>query len=279
MLGAIAGDIIGSVYEWANIKTTEFPLFNDKGFFTDDSVLTIALADAITNDRNYADVMREYGKKYPNAGYGGYFRQWLGNPELGPYNSFGNGAGMRISPVGWAYDTLHDVLEKAEEYTGVTHNHEEGIKGGCAVAVSIYFARTGESKEFIKKYIEETFDYDLDRTCDDIRPSYKFNETCQGTIPEAIICFLESEDFESAIRLAISLGGDSDTLAAITGSIAEAFYGIPLDIAEKSLTYLDDDMKNTIKEFYSLETVAKNLILSNNVIITDNFEKLFREKQ
>lgn len=269
MLGAIAGDIIGSVYEWSNIKTTEFPLFNDKGFFTDDSVLSIALADAITNDRNYADVMREYGKKYPTAGYGGYFRQWLGNPELGPYNSFGNGAGMRISSVGWAYNTLHDVLEKAEEYTSVTHNHEEGVKGGCAVAVSIYFARHGESKEFIKKYIEETFDYDLDRTCDDIRPDYKFNETCQKTIPEAIICFLESTDFESAVRLAISLGGDSDTLAAITGSIAEAFYGMPLDIAEKVLTYLDDDMKKTIGDFYRLQTVSKP------VTISDNFEQLF----
>jgi ADP-ribosylglycohydrolase len=275
MLGAIAGDIIGSVYEWNNIKTTEFPLFNDKGFFTDDSVLSIALADAITNDRNYADVMREYGKKYPNAGYGGYFRQWLANPELGPYSSFGNGAGMRISSVGWAYNTLHDVLEKSEEYTSVTHNHEEGVKGGCAVAVSIYFARNGESKEFIKKYIEETFDYDLDRTCDDIRPDYKFNETCQKTIPEAIICFLESTDFESAVRLAISLGGDSDTLAAITGSIAEAFYGMPLDIAEKVLTYLDDDMKKTIGDFYKLDTVSKNMVISENVVIFDNFHKLF----
>lgn len=233
------------------------------------------LVDAITNNRNYADVMREYGKKYPDAGYGGYFRQWLGNPELGPYNSFGNGAGMRISPVGWAYNTLHDVLEKADEYTSVTHNHEEGIKGGCAVAVVIYLARIGESKESIKKYIEETFDYDLNRTCDDIRPDYKFNETCQKTIPEAIICFLESTDFESAVRLAISLGGDSDTLAAITGSMAEAFYGIPLNIATKVLTYLDDDMKKTIREFYQLDIVDKTMVMSENVAIIDNLEKLF----
>ncbi len=250
MLGAITGDIIGSVYEWKNIKTTEFELFSPRCFFTDDSVLTIALADAILNEKNYADVMREYYRRYPKAGYGGMFRQWAQNPNAQAYNSWGNGAAMRISPVGYAFDSLDDVLKKAVEYTEITHNHPEGIKGACATASAIFLARTGHSKQDIKNYIVTNFGYDLDRTCDDIRPTYKFNESSQGTVPEAIVAFLDSTDFENAIRLAVSLGGDCDTLTCITGGIAQAFYGgVPSEIAEKSLSVLDEHLKAVTVEF------------------------------
>jgi ADP-ribosylglycohydrolase len=250
MIGAITGDIIGSVYEWNNIKTTEFELFSPRCFFTDDSVLTVALADAILNNRNYADVMREYYCRYPKAGYGGMFHQWAKNSNAQAYNSWGNGAAMRISPVGYAFDTLDEVLKKAIEYTEITHNHEEGIKGACATASAIFLARTGQSKQGIKDYIVTNFGYDLDRTCDDIRPTYTFNESSQGTVPEAIVAFLDSTDFENAIRLAISIGGDSDTVASITGGIAQAFYGgVPEGIAQKSLSILDAELKTFTIEF------------------------------
>ncbi len=250
MIGAVVGDIVGSIYEWDNIKSTEFPLFQDHCFFTDDSVLTVALADAILSGESYAAKMREYVRRYPDAGYGGHFRAWAKGKLLAPYNSCGNGAGMRISPVGWAYDTLEQVLLRAEEFTAVTHNHPEGIKGGVATAAAIFFGRTGHGKEQIRNRIVELVGYDLSLTCDEIRPGYTFDATAQGTIPQAIIAFLESSDFESAIRLAISLGGDSDTLACITGSIAEAYYGgVPEEIRRQATGFLDAPLLQVTTEF------------------------------
>lgn len=232
MTGAIAGDIIGSVYEFDNIKTTDFPLFTNESDYTDDTIMTVAVADWLLNGGDLAKVMQRYGREYPypTGGYGGRFSGWLREKDPQPYNSWGNGSAMRVSAVGWMFDSLEKTLEVAKETAVVTHNHPEGIKGAQATAAAIYLARTGKSKQDIKQYIETTFSYDLGRTCDEIRPFYRFNESCQGTVPEAIIAFLDSSDFENAIRLAVSLGGDSDTLACITGGIVEAFYGIPEDI-------------------------------------------------
>lgn len=250
MLGAIAGDIIGSVYESNTIKTKEFPLFDPRCHFTDDTVLTVALADAILNHRDYGVTMKSYFHRYPNAGYGASFYRWALSSSNQPYYSYGNGAAMRINPVGWAFERLEEVLEKARHYTEVTHNHPEGIKGAQATAAAIFLARTGRSKEEIRSYIETTFNYDLSRTLDEIRPGYVFNGSCQGTVPEAITAFLDSNDFEDAIRNAVSLGGDSDTLACITGGIAEAFYaGVPRFISEKVWEILDDALKAVALNF------------------------------
>lgn len=250
MLGAIAGDIIGSVYEWHNIKTTEFELFSPGCRFTDDTVLTVALADTILNGADYAEKMKEYFHRYPNAGYGGRFADWVMSHPSFPYNSWGNGAAMRISPVGYAYSTLEETLSKAEFYTEVTHNHPEGIKGGCAAAAAIFMARKGSTKAEIKAYVTSTFGYDLDRSLDEIRPAYHFDVSCQGTVPQAISAFLESVDFEDAIRNAISLGGDSDTLACITGGIAQAFYGgVPDLIAAKVFSILDEPLGRVTRQF------------------------------
>jgi ADP-ribosylglycohydrolase len=194
--------------------------------------------------------MRTYYRRYPRAGYGARFSSWAQYENSAAYNSWGNGAAMRISPVGFAFDSLEEVLEKAQKYTEITHNHPEGIKGGMATASAIFLARTGHSKDDIKNYITENFQYDLTRTCDQIRPHYFFNESSQETVPEAIIAFLESSDFENAIRLAVSLGGDTDTLTCITGGIAQAFYGgVPTDIAEKTLSILDDDLRAVTLKF------------------------------
>ena len=230
MLGAIIGDIVGSVYEWNNIKTKDFPFFSERCFFTDDSVMTIAVADALMNggtSDDFIDSMKRIGKQYPNSGYGGRFGSWILGDDRKPYNSWGNGSAMRVSPCGWFADSLEQAEALAEKSAAVTHNHPEGIKGAQATAAAIYLARTDTEKGKIKEYIESKYGYNLSRTLDEIRPVYRFNETCQETVPEAIIAFLESSGFEDAIRNAISLGGDSDTLAAITGSIAEAAYGIP----------------------------------------------------
>jgi ADP-ribosylglycohydrolase len=249
MIGALAGDIIGSVYEWNNIKTTQFTLFSPDCFFTDDSVLTIALADSIINGTDYRELMKIYYHKYPEAGYGASFHRWARSSDNNPYNSWGNGAAMRISPVGFAFDSIEEVLQKSEAYTSITHNHPEGIKGAQATASAIFLARKGANKSEIQDYVSRTFGYDLNKCCDEIRPSYQFNESCQETVPEAITCFLESEGFESAIRLAISLGGDSDTLACITGGIAEAYYGVPEEIEAKVLEILDHDLRAVTLEF------------------------------
>ena len=248
-IGAIAGDIIGSIYEWHNIKTTEFPLFGKDCDFTDDSVLTLATMDAITRKIPYAENYYDFAIKYVGRGYGGGFTGWL-HSDLKPYNSWGNGAGMRVSPVGWAFDTLDEVLRQATLSAEVTHNHPEGIKGAQATASSIFLARTGSSKDDIRNFIETTFGYDLHRTCDEIRPTYTFHASCQKTVPEAIIAFLDSTDFENAIRLAISLGGDSDTLACITGGIAEAFYGeVPKHISDEVERILPSELLYIIKNF------------------------------
>jgi ADP-ribosylglycohydrolase len=251
MIGAIAGDIIGSVYEWKNIKTKQFDLFHPDCFFTDDTVLTVALAESILTGTDYVSLMKAYYRRYPDAGYGGFFHRWAQASECEPYNSWGNGAAMRISSVGFAFNTLDDVLVRAAEYTAVTHNHTEGIKGAQATATAIFLARTGSTKAVIKQYAAATFHYDLSRSVDEIRPTYQFDESCQGTVPQAIVCFLESTDFEDAIRNAISLGGDSDTLACITGGIAQAHYGVPAGIADRAMSILDDDLRSVTARFLS----------------------------
>lgn len=250
ILGAIVGDVIGSVYEWNNVKSLDFPLFNPETTFTDDSVLTIATMMAILHKENYTKTYQEFGRNYPNRGYGDRFIWWLMESNPKPYESFGNGSAMRVSPIGWFFDTIEDVLEQAKKSAEVSHNHPEGIKGAQAVAVAVYFARMGKSKNEIKEYISRNFSYDLGRTIDEIRPIYKFDVSCQGSVPEAIIAFLESTDFENAIRLAISIGGDSDTIACITGAIAEAYYKeIPNDIIEKVLELLPEDLLFNLNEF------------------------------
>jgi ADP-ribosylglycohydrolase len=257
MLGAIIGDIVGSVYEWHNIKKKEFPLFRDDCFFTDDTVMTIAVADALLNDGgsedSFIDSMKKWGRRYPNAGYGGRFGAWLNSDDRKPYNSWGNGSTMRVSPCaefakvgfcpsGRPESVIDDALTYARAAASVTHNHSEGIKGAEAVAYAMamcYGYPPDIAKEHIRVDVPRLFGYDLSQTLDEIRPTYRFNENCQETVPQAIAAFLESTGFEDAIRGAISLGGDSDTLAAITGSIAEAAYGIPKEIADKALGYLD----------------------------------------
>ena len=224
MIGAIAGDIIGSVYEGRQVKTTEFPLFTTRSTFTDDTVLTVAVADCILHGKDYATTFKQYGRRYPHAGFGGMFRKWLNSDSLAPYYSFGNGSAMRVSPVGFAFDTIDDVLAEARRSAEVTHNHPEGIKGAQAIAAAILLARQKETKSSIKEFIEKNFGYDLSRTLEEIRPHYQFDETCQGSVPQAIIAFLESDSYEDAVRKAISLGGDSDTLACMAGGIAQAYY-------------------------------------------------------
>lgn len=252
MIGAIAGDIIGSVYEFHGIKTEDFPLFIPRSHFTDDTVLTVAVADSILTGIGYAEAFKKWGRLYPHAGYGGMFRQWLRSDDNAPYNSYGNGSAMRVSPVGFAFDSLYKVLEEAKKSAEATHNHPEGIKGAQAVAAAIFLSRTGVNKKEIKKYIEENFKYNLSITLAELRPHYHFNETCQGTVPQAIVAFLESTDYENAVRKAVSLGGDSDTIACITGGIAEAFYSeVPEYIIEETRRRLDRSLLSVIDSFKS----------------------------
>ena len=251
LLGAIAGDVIGSVYEFRTFKGTSFPLFCDYSEYTDDSVMTVANADWLLSGDSLLGIMQEYGHRYPTAGYGGMFKDWLWSDDPQPYNSWGNGSAMRVSPVGWAFDTLEETLKAAKQSAEITHNHPEGIKGAQATAACIYLARTGKSKEYIKEYVETTFGYNLSRTCDEIRPVYQFDGSCQGTVPESIIAFLESTDYEHAIRLTVSLGGDSDTMGAITGAIAEAYYGgVPEHIKQEVLKRLPDEFIDVMSRFY-----------------------------
>jgi ADP-ribosylglycohydrolase len=251
MLGAIAGDIIGSVYEARPIKTPHFyPLFDPLCHPTDDTVLTVALAESILYGDDYVVTLKDFYRSYPFAGYGGTFARWAESTNCRPYNSWGNGSAMRVSPVGYAYNTLEEVLARAEESAAVTHNHPEGIKGAQATAAAIFLARTGKTKEEIRHYTEATFGYDLSRSLDEIRPEYTFDVSCQGTVPQAIRAFLESTDYENAVRLAISLGGDSDTLACITGGIAQAFYGgVPSEIAETVWDLLNDHLAGIVRKF------------------------------
>lgn len=257
MLGAIFGDIVGSVYEFNNTNNYNFPLLSDRSRLTDDSLMTLAVAKALMDTWGQPDdairvalvrEMRDFGRRYPDGGYGGRFRQWLAAEAPQPYGSFGNGNAMRVSPAGWLYGTMEETLHAAKLTADVTHNHPEGIKGAQATAAAIFLARTGHSKPEIKQYVEQTFGYGLNRTCDEIRPTYHHVETCQQTVPEAIIAFLESNSFEDALRNAVSLGGDSDTLACITGGIAEAFYGMPQELRDETLKRLPED----IREGYEL---------------------------
>ena len=261
MYGAILGDIIGSPFEFdRGDKTKEFDLFSKDCGFTDDSVMTIAVGEALLAVGTQATVkeieeavvtnMQDWGKRYPYAGYGGRFRHWLRESNPKPYGSYGNGSAMRVSAAGWLYDSMERTREVARATANVTHNHPEGIKGAEATASAIYMARNGFSKEKIKEYIEREFHYNLNRTLDEIRPGYHMDETCQRTVPEAIIAFLESQDFEDAIRNVVSLGGDTDTLGAITGSIAEAFYGIPAVLVAECRSRLDEGlMTDVLDEF------------------------------
>lgn len=250
LLGAVAGDMIGSVYEYASFKSMDFPLFEPESHFTDDSVLTLAVADAVLDRGSYLDKIRSYAERYPESGFGLYFVRWLFSKSPQPYNSFGNGSAMRVSAVGWAFDSEEAVLREAEASAAVTHNHPEGTKGARAVALAIFLARGGMTKDDIRRQVTDRFGYDLTPTLDQIRPAYRFDETCQRTVPPAITAFLESNDFEDAIRKAVSLGGDADTLAAITGSIAEAFYGgVPEMIADEVQKRLPADLWEVILRF------------------------------
>ena len=250
MLGAIAGDIIGSIYEARPIKTTQFRLFHPLCRFTDDTVLTVALADSILHGSPYVDLLKAYYRAYPNAGYGGSFHQWARSEDSRPYNSWGNGSAMRVSPVGFAFDSLEEVLDQARRSAEVTHDHPEGIKGAQAVASAVFLARTGRDKDFIQAYVEATFGYDLGTPLDQIRETYEFDVSCQGSVPQAIRAFLESSDFEDAIRRAISIGGDSDTIACMAGGIAQAFYGgVPEEIARRVYEILDDPLGDTTRKF------------------------------
>lgn len=250
MLGAIAGDIIGSVHEHMCGKSMDFPLFVERSCFTDDSVLTVAVAECLVTGASYADKFREYTLTYPGRGYGARFYEWVIRGNGMPYNSWGNGSAMRVSPVAFAFEDLEAVVLEAGRSAAVTHNHPEGVRGAKATAAATFLARKGTSKAEIRKVIASRFDYDLGRPIAEIRETYDFNESCQGTVPEAITAFLESEDYEHAVRLAISLGGDADTLACITGGIAAAFYGgVPKHIAEPAWALLDNRMRTVVTTF------------------------------
>ena len=268
MLGAIVGDIVGSRYEFANHRSVKFPLFDDGCFATDDSIMSLAVGKAITEfykqglelsekgKQTLFDLtvhyMRKIGQPYPDCGYGGRFLRWMYSNVPKPYSSFGNGSAMRVSSAAWAASTLEEALELAKIVTSVTHDHPEGIRGAQATTAAIFMARQGKSQNEIRKHINDNY-YKLNFTVEEIRPHYQFNETCMETVPQAIEAFLESSDFENAIRLAVSLGGDSDTIAAITGSIAEAFYGVPPEIEKKAISYLDSNLAKLYQEWKTFQ--------------------------
>ena len=250
MKGAIIGDIIGSRFERNNTKSKNFELFTADSTFTDDSVLTLAVANAILTQTPYSQNVRNFALKYPLAGYGGTFKKWMAGLIKGPYNSWGNGSAMRVSPIAYAFDSEEEILQEAEKSAAITHNHSEGIKGAQAIALSVFFARKGAGKAEIKSAIESHFNYDLDRTVEEIRPDYTFDVSCQGSVPEAIIAFLESTSFEDAIRTAISLGGDSDTIACMAGAIAAAFYKeIPEKIEQEAYDRLPGQLQDVYAQF------------------------------
>lgn len=250
MLGAIAGDMIGSRYEHNRCTDPRFTLFKKGSRFTDDTVLTVAVADAILNGLGYGETIVAYARRYPDAGYGSFFRRWISQDGIEPYNSLGNGSAMRVSPIAWAFESLDQVLLEAKRSAEVTHNHPEGIKGAQSVALAIFLARMGKGKEDIRQEIEMRFSYDLHRTLDEIRPTYRWDSTSPGSVPESILAFLESTDLESAIRNAVLMGGDADTMAAITGSIAEAYYGglLPGMISEVRAR-LSPELWDVVEEF------------------------------
>lgn len=271
MYGAILGDIVGSPYEFRNcIKTKVFPMFSPRSRFTDDTVMTVAVGEALlragrdadekTIEAHIIEQMQRWGQRFPDAGYGGQFRWWLRAENPQPYNSFGNGSAMRVSAVGWLYDSLERTLDVAKATAQVTHNHPEGIKGAQAVAAAIYLARTGKTKEEIRNYTCRTFGYDLSRTCDEIRPTYFPRATCQETVPEAITAFLEGENFEDVIRTAVSLGGDCDTLTAIAVSIAEAYYGMPEELKTACMRRLPEEIKEVLQLFDVVRSFAGSAV-------------------
>ncbi len=260
MFGAIAGDVIGSVYEGRGTKTTRFPLLTPYSHYTDDSVLTIAVADALMGPGTYRDCLQSYARRYPHAGFGGMFIRWALQERAEAYHSFGNGSAMRVSPVAYKHDRLDDVLAEAERSAAVTHDHPEGIKGAQAVAAAIFLARTGSDKPSIQSEIEGRFSYRLDRTLDEIRPDFTFEVSCQHSVPQSIRAFLESNSFEDAVRNAVSLGGDADTMACIAGAIAEAYYGeVPVEIREATLGRLEAPLREVAERFH-LEYVLPRLI-------------------
>lgn len=250
MIGAIAGDIIGSVHEGAGTKTREFPLFPRHCRFTDDTVLTVAVADCLLHGGDYTDRFHDYFHAWPDAGFGGNFFHWAAARDREPYYSYGNGAAMRVSPVGFACGSLDEVLDEARRSAAVSHDHPEGIRGAQATATAIFLARTGSDKDAIRERIETLFGYDLGRRLADIRPHYRFDVSCQGSVPESIIAFLEADDYEDTIRNAISLGGDADTMACIAGGIAEAYHGgVPREIRDNALQRLDPPLREVTDRF------------------------------
>ena len=250
MLGAIAGDIIGSVYERFPLKTKSFPLFHPGGTFTDDTVLTVAIAEALLEGEPYSPALRRWARRYPDAGYGASFLLWMRADSEGAYGSWGNGSAMRVSPVGWAFEDLEETLAEAARSAAVTHDHPQGIQGAEATALAIFLARHGVGQEELRTDLGEMFLYDLDRTLDEIRPHYTFDVSCQGSVPESILAFLESENWEDSVRLAVSLGGDSDTMAAIAGSLAEAFYGgVPEEVVREVERRLPREMWQVVEAF------------------------------
>lgn len=281
MIGAIIGDIVGSRFEWNNIKSKDFEFFTYKCFPTDDSIMTLALAQAILVSKpdhsdlskNAVECMQSVGRDYPNCGYGGGFNAWMFSDDPKPYNSYGNGAAMRVSAAGFAANSIEEAKELSRKITEVTHNHPEGIKGAEATVVAIYMAKTGSSLWEIRDYIDKNY-YPMDFTLDGIRATYKFNETCQDTVPQALMAFFESTDFEDAIRNAISIGGDSDTLAAICGGVAEAYYGVPAEIRKHALTFLDQQLLKILVAFENkYPPVMEKKFGDIRVTIERNFER------
>ncbi len=259
MLGAIAGDILGSIHEFHPIKTKNFDLLNSECVFTDDTVMTAAVADSLMNKIPYVESLQMWGRKYPRAGYGGWFSKWIDSDFPKPYNSFGNGSAMRCSSVGWLFEDEGSVLEEAKKSAEVTHNHPEGIKGAQAVALGVMLCRQGSTKLEIQEKLEDLFDYDLSQTLEQVKFNYSFDVTCQGSVPQAITAFLESEDFEDAIKNAISLGGDADTQACIAGALAEAFYmKIPDQIKEFVLTRITPDILDVLHQLHVRTKIVIN---------------------
>ena len=259
MLGAITGDVIGSVHEWAATKTPHFsPLLAPDARFTDDTVLTCAVAEAILTDGDYAAALRRFARRYPRAGYGGNFRRWAMSDHPGPYDSWGNGSAMRVSPVGWAFDTAAEVLDEAARSAAVTHSHPDGVAGAQATALAVFRARTGASKADIRTETTERFGYDLTRTLSEIRPHYTFDVSCAGSVPESLLAFFEADDYESTVRGAISLGGDADTMAAIAGAVAEAYHGpVPADLAAEVRGRLTEDLDDVLTAFMARYDVPR----------------------
>lgn len=256
MLGAIAGDIIGSRFEARerSIKTINFSLYQKDNpaasRFTDDTVMTVAVAHALLTGTGFAEAYRDFGRRYPNVGYGRSFKQWINTPDAGPYGSYGNGAAMRVSPIGWAFNDPDSVLDWAQRSAEVSHNHPEGIKGAQAIALAVFLARCGKGKDNIREEIQQRFGYNLQRTVADIRPDYKFDVSCQGSVPEALIAFFDSTDYESAVRLAVSLGGDSDTQACMAGAVAHAHYGgVPSHIVLATRARLPSNLLAVVDSF------------------------------